>query len=132
MVFSEEEDEANTDGSQFDLLSATRAAIKASSILWKFRHVKGHQDDILEANLDRWALLNIAMLDSPLQRCTGSKNPGKDNHSIRQSQVNIGQFSSTAGRSIPTYYGTLSCTKGNLLEQDGRAHGRKGPHGTRP
>jgi hypothetical protein len=31
-VFSEE-DEANTDGSQFDLLSATRAAIKASPIL---------------------------------------------------------------------------------------------------
>jgi hypothetical protein len=51
-VFSEE-DEANTDGSQFDLLSATQAAIKASPILWKFRHLKGHQDDILEANLDR-------------------------------------------------------------------------------
>jgi hypothetical protein len=59
-VFSEEED-AYTDGSQFDLLSATRAAIKASPIHWKFRHVKGHQDDIRDAILDRWALLNIEM-----------------------------------------------------------------------
>jgi hypothetical protein len=59
-VFSEE-DEADTDGSQFDLLSAIRAAIKPSPIQWKFRHVKGHQDDIRDAILDRWALLNIAM-----------------------------------------------------------------------
>mgnify|MGYP003519673277 CR=1 FL=1 len=59
-VFSEEDD-ANTDGSQFDLLSATRAALKASPIKWTFRHVKGHQDDILDATLDRWALLNIEM-----------------------------------------------------------------------
>ena len=59
-VFSEQED-ANTDGSQFDLLSTTRAAIKSSPIQWKFRHVKGHQDNIRDAILDRWVLLNIEM-----------------------------------------------------------------------
>jgi hypothetical protein len=42
-------------------ISATRAAIKASPILWKFRHVIGYQDDIHEVNLDRCALLNFEM-----------------------------------------------------------------------
>jgi hypothetical protein len=32
-----------------------------SPIQWIFRHVKGHQDDIRDAILDRWALLNIEM-----------------------------------------------------------------------
>jgi hypothetical protein len=53
-VFSKEDEANTTDGSQFDLLSAIQAAIKASPILWKFRHIKWHQDDIRDANLDRW------------------------------------------------------------------------------
>jgi hypothetical protein len=51
--------EAKTDGSQFNLLSATRAALKASPIQWKYRHIQGHQDDLINVELDRWALLNI-------------------------------------------------------------------------
>jgi hypothetical protein len=51
-----------TAGSNFDLLlSATRTAIRDSPVTWIFRHVKGHQDDDIETNLDRWALLNIEM-----------------------------------------------------------------------
>jgi hypothetical protein len=52
------------DGSQFDLLSATRAAIKTSPIQWKFRLVKGHQDNIRDAILDWWALLLNIEMDS--------------------------------------------------------------------
>ena len=52
---------ARTKGSQFDLLSAIRAAIKSSPITWKFRHIKGHQDEEVDATLDRWAILNIQM-----------------------------------------------------------------------
>jgi hypothetical protein len=51
----------NIDGSQFDLLSAARSALKDSPISWTFRHIQGHQDDLIDAELDRWALLNIEM-----------------------------------------------------------------------
>ena len=53
--------DADTNGQHFDLLSATRAALQASPVTWTFRHVKGHQDEDLDATLDRWALLNIQM-----------------------------------------------------------------------
>jgi hypothetical protein len=53
--------EAKTDGSQFNLLSTTCAALKASPIQWKYRHIQGHQGDLIDAKLDRWALLNIEM-----------------------------------------------------------------------
>ena len=59
-VFAAEE-EASTDGSQFDLLSATRAALRKSPITWHFRHVKGHQDSDPDTELDHWALLNVDM-----------------------------------------------------------------------
>jgi hypothetical protein len=36
-------------------------AIKSSPITWKFHHVKGHQDEDVDAILDRWAILNIQM-----------------------------------------------------------------------
>ena len=39
-------------GSQFDLLSAIGAAIQSSPITWKFHHVKGHQDEEVDAILD--------------------------------------------------------------------------------
>jgi hypothetical protein len=50
-VFSDD-DEADTNDSQFDLLSATRSALKASPITWHFHHVKGHQDEDINAVLD--------------------------------------------------------------------------------
>jgi hypothetical protein len=58
---SDPDEEADTAGQHFDLLSATRAALRASPIQWTFRHVKGHQDEDPEAVLDRWAFLNIQM-----------------------------------------------------------------------
>jgi hypothetical protein len=55
------DDDIDPNGQQFDLLSATRAALHASPVKWTFCHVKGHQDEDPEATLDRWALLNIQM-----------------------------------------------------------------------
>jgi hypothetical protein len=55
------ENAIDLNGKQFDLLSATRSALLASPVNWSFRHVKGHQDEDLEAVLDRWAILNIQM-----------------------------------------------------------------------
>jgi hypothetical protein len=43
-----------------DLIVAIRRMIKASPLKWKFRHVKGHQDDYA-GPLDRWAALNVEM-----------------------------------------------------------------------
>ena len=46
----------------FDLIAATRAAMRrCKNIEWKSRHVKGHQDDDEDAQLDSWAKLNIEM-----------------------------------------------------------------------
>jgi hypothetical protein len=53
--------QVDTNGQQFDLISAIRLAQKQSPVTWSFRHVKGHQDEDLEAKLDRWACLNIQM-----------------------------------------------------------------------
>ena len=50
----------------FDLLTAIRAKVKKSPLTWKYRWIKGHQDDnkwhpAARGGLDRWALLNIEM-----------------------------------------------------------------------
>ena len=43
-----------------DLISAIRKKVRDSPIQWKFRHVRGHQDDYAQ-QLDRWELLNVEM-----------------------------------------------------------------------
>jgi hypothetical protein len=43
-----------------DLIVSIRRMIQASPIRWKYRHVKGHQDDYA-GPLDRWASLNVEM-----------------------------------------------------------------------
>ena len=43
-----------------DLIAAGRKLIQQSPLQWKFRHVKGHQDDFV-GPLDRWATLNVEM-----------------------------------------------------------------------
>ena len=48
---------------QFDLLAATRRMLQLCPVTFKFRHVKGHQDDDPDGLLDEWAILNIAMDD---------------------------------------------------------------------
>ncbi len=45
-----------------DLLHAIRNLWAHSPLIWKFRHVKGHQDDTIPIkDLDRWASLNVEM-----------------------------------------------------------------------
>ena len=39
----------------FDLIAAIRTLIRNSPLTFKTRHVKGHQDDVQDAVLDRWA-----------------------------------------------------------------------------
>lgn len=46
---------------QFDLIAALQGQMHKSPITWKPRHVKGHQDNNVDAELDRWAKLNIEM-----------------------------------------------------------------------
>ncbi len=44
----------------FDILRSIQHLMRNSPITWKFRHVKGHQDDLLTyEELDRWAQLNV-------------------------------------------------------------------------
>jgi hypothetical protein len=58
---SQFDEQVDTNGQHFDLISAIHTAIRNSPVTWTFRHVKGHQDEDLDAHLDRWALLNIQM-----------------------------------------------------------------------
>eukprot|EP00957_Ditylum_brightwellii_P193007 14695517-Ditylum_brightwellii.AAC.1 len=44
--------------SQFDIVSAIDHAINISPIPWRWRHVKGHQDNYI-GPLDRCASLNV-------------------------------------------------------------------------
>ena len=46
---------------QYDIIAATRQAMRRCPIKWTTKHVKGHQDDNEEAQLDRWAVWNIEM-----------------------------------------------------------------------
>ena len=59
---------------QFDLLEATRSMLRKCPIQFKFRHVKGHQDDNFDAELDDWAMLNIAMDDGAKEEWYKSKD----------------------------------------------------------
>jgi hypothetical protein len=50
------------DEPNFDIIAAIKHQWQYSSILWKVRHVKGHQDKHTEINnLDRWSWLNVEM-----------------------------------------------------------------------
>jgi len=60
--FAEGEDyEADFMKADFDLVSAIRLALAESPVIWKYQHVKGHQDDAGVKHLDRWATLNVEM-----------------------------------------------------------------------
>jgi hypothetical protein len=48
--------------SHYDLIHACRTQLKASQIIWKAKHVSGHQDDYnAYNNLDRWEQLIVDM-----------------------------------------------------------------------
>ena len=52
-------DEISSRQAHFDILSGMHGYLLESNLEWVPRHIKGHQDDISEAELDRWAHLNI-------------------------------------------------------------------------
>ena len=52
-------DEISSRQAHFDILSGMNGYLLESNLEWVPRHIKGHQDDIAEAELDRWAHLNI-------------------------------------------------------------------------
>jgi hypothetical protein len=45
----------------YDMVSAIRAMLANSPLTWKWRHVKGHQDDDPFAVLDKWATRYVEM-----------------------------------------------------------------------
>ena len=52
--------EYNSQWNSYDLLFQIRKELKNSPVQWKFKHVKGHQDDHKnEEELDEWAVANI-------------------------------------------------------------------------
>ena len=67
---------------QFDLLSATRNALRICPVQVKMKHVKGHQDDDWEAVLDRWATLNVAADDGAKEHWYRTVNMGHQQHRI--------------------------------------------------
>eukprot|EP00957_Ditylum_brightwellii_P176942 13478124-Ditylum_brightwellii.AAC.1 len=50
-----------------DLISAIDYLLCKSPLIWKWRWVKGHQDDFY-GPLDRWASLNVEMDSAAKQR----------------------------------------------------------------
>lgn len=57
--FKSGHDEISSRQAHFDILSGLHGILSDSNLEWVPRHVKGHQDDVAEADLDRWAHLNI-------------------------------------------------------------------------
>jgi hypothetical protein len=52
-----------------DILQAIRHQLSTSNLQWKSKHVKGHQDDIKDAELDEWAIANIDMDTKAKEYC---------------------------------------------------------------
>ena len=52
-------EEISAKHAHFDILSGIHGMVRVSNIRWTVRYVKGHQDDVLEKDLDSWDLLNI-------------------------------------------------------------------------
>ena len=52
-------EEISSKQAHFDIISGIHGLTEESNIQYLTRHIKGYQDDISEADLDRWALLNI-------------------------------------------------------------------------
>ena len=58
-AFWVEKEEISSKQAHFDIISGIHGLTEESNIQYLTRHIKGHQDDRSEADLDRWALLNI-------------------------------------------------------------------------
>ena len=67
---------------QFDLLSATRNSLRLCPIKVIMRHEKGHQDDDLDAVLDRWAALNVEVDDGAKEHWYRTMAAGHRQHRI--------------------------------------------------
>ena len=58
-VFWVGKEEISSKQSHFNLLSSIHGIIADLKLRIDTRHIIGHQDDVVEADLDRWTLLNI-------------------------------------------------------------------------
>ena len=47
-----EAEEISSNQAHFDMLSGIHGMVRDTSLIWKSRHVKGHQDDGAEESLD--------------------------------------------------------------------------------
>jgi hypothetical protein len=63
------DEEINVSQPSYDILQVIRNQLSISKIKWKSKHVKGHQDEIKEAELDEWALANIDMDTKAKEYC---------------------------------------------------------------
>ena len=97
-----------------DLIHSIRTMIKLSPLQWKFRHVKGHQDDFV-GPLDRWENLNVEM--DQLAKDYWSTENGKilEDQSIRYEPWSIW---STKGKFITPMRGKIyNCIHQPLLDK---------------
>lgn len=53
------EDDISSTHAHFEFLSVVHGLKRTMDVEWRYRHISGHQDDILLANLDRCTIVNI-------------------------------------------------------------------------
>ena len=58
-AFWVDKDDISSKQAHYDMISGIQGMTNDSKIQYSTRHIKGHQDDIAEADLDKWAILNI-------------------------------------------------------------------------
>ena len=71
-----------------DLVSSLSKMIQSSSLQWRFRYVKGHQDDFA-GPLDRWATLNVAMDQLAKDYWAETHESGKVHHKVHNKPWSI-------------------------------------------
>ena len=57
--FLVDKDKISSKQVHFNMISCIHGLTEKSKVHYNTRHIKEHPDDIAEADLDRWALLNI-------------------------------------------------------------------------
>ena len=58
-AFGVEKEDISARQAHYDIISGIHGITVISNLKITTRHIKGHQDDMSEANLDKWAILNI-------------------------------------------------------------------------
>jgi hypothetical protein len=97
----------------YDLISAIRRLMRDAPIKVELFHIKGHQDDVSEAKLDRFALLNIDM-DAHAKAHWTMVHDDDDAHGMNVYQVKVGHCGLVLKRQ-PGRYGRGSLRQYMLL-----------------